>query len=89
MIGSGLGQWKQEYSNQGGITEGYFVAPKSYALKLQNGTEVVKWKGIKVGGIDFKKIYNNPLEHSLTINQEKVQVCGYCWGTHCYNKGEY
>ena len=43
MVGTQIGQMKLEYA---GLKEGIFLAPKVYALKLANGQEITKVKGL-------------------------------------------
>ena len=40
------------------IKEGVFYAPKLYALRLENGEEIVKAKGFAKGSISFKQLYD-------------------------------
>lgn len=49
-----LGKLKLEYK----IKEGVFYAPKLYALRLENGEEIVKAKGFAKGSISFKQLYD-------------------------------
>ena len=44
LVNSKLGSWKLEYL----IKKAVFLAPKVYALILEDGTEIVKVKGSKV-----------------------------------------
>lgn len=64
-IGSGLGYLKQEYSL---IEEAYFLGPKVYGLKLINGDEVVKFKGITPKTVNFEFIKN------LYYSREPVSI---------------
>lgn len=68
MVGDELGKFKLEYD----IQEAVFLAPKVYALRLEDGTEVIKVKGSKNKNISFDqfKFLLNKGE-SLEIRQDK------------------
>jgi hypothetical protein len=70
MVGGELGKMKLEYD----IKEAVFLAPKVYALKLEDGSfrEIIKMKGSKNKNIafdQFKSLLNK--DETLKINQEK------------------
>jgi hypothetical protein len=73
MIGKAMGQLKLEYV----IKKAVFIAPKVYALILEDGTEVIKIKGlnseaIKDEGLNFdsmSQLLNQ--DSSRELNQEK------------------
>jgi hypothetical protein len=54
--------WKND-PNHGQIKDAVFLAPKSYAIKYNNGTEIIKIKGFNHKNISFdeikKKFYEN------------------------------
>jgi hypothetical protein len=52
FLGNKLGQFKLEYK----IKEAVFLAPKVYALRLDDGTEIVKNKGYKEKDLSWVKV---------------------------------
>ena len=75
-----LGKLKLEHI----VLEGYFVAPKSYALKTKDNVEIVKQKGAAKNYVDFewfKQLYANPslkkdvtVESLFKVNLSDLQV---------------
>jgi len=61
MVGDKLGQMKLEYN----IKEAVFLAPKVYALKLEDDTEIIKLKGSKNKNISFEQF-------KLLLNKNEV-----------------
>lgn len=73
LIGDGLGMFKEEYNN---IVEAYFLGPKVYGLKLDNGNEIIKFKGISKNTVDFdllKSLYHSKTPEPITIQQTKFK----------------
>ena len=70
MVGKELGQVKLEHT----VTEGIFLGPKTYALRLDNGEYIIKVKGLKQAGdkVTFEQLksllYKNNI---LKIQQAK------------------
>lgn len=58
-VGSDLGEWKCEENN---IIDGYFLAPKVYAVKCEDGNILLHCKGIPINKLnwdDFLKMYKD------------------------------
>lgn len=58
LVGKNIGKFKLEYV----IKEGYFISNKTYCLKLEDGSIIIKAKGIKNESLnleDFKSMYFN------------------------------
>lgn len=73
-VGEKLGELKLEHE----IEKAIFLQPKCYALKLKNGKEIIKLKGIPTSNISFKDFENAYLKKDLKlINYEYKKICGY------------
>lgn len=58
-IGSDIGKLKLEYDN---IKEAYFLGAKVYGLRLSNGKDIIKFKGVSPKTVNFdmiKEFYHN------------------------------
>ena len=64
-----LGKFKLEHV----IKEGVFLAPKVYGLKLQDGSEIIKVKGLSSkAGLTFDALKSLlHMNSSITLNQDK------------------
>ena len=73
-VGDGLGELKLEYK----IAKGIFLQPKAYCLKLENGQQIVRVKGmkeIKLGILDFIKALKTG--DMSGINSRYYNICGF------------
>lgn len=78
LIGGKLGQFKLEYK----IKKGYFISSKTYCLVLDDGSEVIKSKGVyndSLNSTDFMCMYYNKkdiraLKGDTKTNYEKGYV---------------
>lgn len=69
FIGDEIGKLKLEHT----ITDAIFLGPKVYAIKLDTGKEIVKFKGISRDTISFdtiENIYNN--ETKFKLSQKRI-----------------
>lgn len=69
-VSKGLGKFKLEYTCQ----EGVFISPKVYALKLTDGSEVIKVKGLKESDM---KVSLQDLKDLLINNKDLSNVSKY------------
>ena len=80
-LGSKLGEWTDEiaekYGPQVEIVEYVANAPKSYSLRLSNGDEIVKLKGVTQNvmnreNVNFSSIYNCVQDKIFGNGQVKI-----------------
>ena len=71
LVGNKLGQFKLEYI----IEEGYFISNKTYCLVLNDGSTIIKTKGVLSNSLkleDFKNMYYNSAKVSALKSQTKT-----------------
>lgn len=69
LVGNNIGQLKPVY---GLIKKAYFINAKAYALLLDSGTEIIKFKGVGRGQVqfqDFENFYKNQKPFEVTATQ--------------------
>lgn len=97
LVGYGIGEFKLVFGN---IKEAYFPLPKIYGFKLQNDSEIIKFKGINSNKTNLDQIIS--LLNSISIDiQDTREFKNYIYstyteknvtltiqGSHSYNKRE-
>lgn len=68
LVNNEIGKFKLENK----INEAYFISPKLYALKKEDGSEIIKSRGIPSNCLtynDFRKLYKG---ETITININRI-----------------
>ena len=76
LVGEGLGQFKLEYK----IKEGIFISSKTYCLIFEDGSYIVKSKGVYNNSLnpeDFRKLYKGEKVIAVKGNNQKSYGEGF------------
>lgn len=73
LISSKIGDFKDEYPNKE-IIEATFIAPKAYEIKFKDGTNIIKFKGVKTELLTSEDIEKLHLGEEIEINFNKFKT---------------